>query len=96
LRLYNPDLRQWSLNVASSQAGVLSVPTMGEFKNGRGEFFDQETFNGRAILVRFVISDITPDSCHFEQAFSDDGGKTWEVNWIAIDTRAKNESDKPH
>jgi hypothetical protein len=96
LRLYNPDSRQWSLNVASSQAGVLSVPTIGEFKNGRGEFFDQETFNGRAILVRFVISDITPDSCHFEQAFSDDGGKTWEVNWIAIDTRAKNESDKPH
>jgi hypothetical protein len=96
LRLYNPDSHQWSLNVASSQAGVMNVPTIGDFKNGRGEFFDQETFNGRAVLVRFVISDITPDSCHFEQAFSDDGGKTWEVNWIATDTRAKNESDKPH
>ena len=95
-RLYNPDSHQWSLNVASSRAGVLSVPTIGEFKNGRGEFFDQETLNGRAILVRFLISDITPDSCHFEQAFSDDGGKTWEVNWIATDTRAKAESDKAH
>ena len=41
------------------------------------------------ILVRFVISAITPDSCRFEQAFSDDGGKTWEVNWIATDTRVK-------
>ena len=72
----------------------LSQPTIGEFKNGRGEFFDQETLNGRAIFVRFVISDITPNSCHFEQAFSDDGGKTWEVNWIATDTRVKGEPKK--
>jgi len=89
LRLYNPQAHQWSLNFASSSGGSLSQPTIGEFKNGRGEFFDQETLNGRAIFVRFVISDITPNSCHFEQAFSDDGGKTWEVNWIATDTRAK-------
>ena len=89
LRLYNPESRQWSLNFASSSGGSLSIPTIGEFKNGRGEFYDQETLNGRAILVRFVISDITPNSCRFEQAFSDDGGKTWEVNWIAVDTRVK-------
>jgi hypothetical protein len=87
LRLYNPESRQWSLNFASSGSGTLSTPAIGEFKNGRGEFFNQEMFNGRAILVRFVISDITPTSCRFEQAFSDDGGKTWEVNWIAVDTR---------
>ena len=68
---------------------------IGEFKNGRGAFYDQETLDGRAIYVRFVISDITPDSCRFEQAFSDDGGKTWEVNWIATDTRVKEEPDKP-
>ena len=87
LRLYNPQSRQWSLNFANANSGVMAQPTIGEFKNGRGEFYDQETFNGRAILVRFVISDITPNSCRFEQAFSDDGGKTWEVNWIATDTR---------
>jgi hypothetical protein len=89
LRLYNPESHQWSLNFASTRGGSLGQPTVGEFKDGRGEFFDQETFNDRAIFVRFVISDITPDSCHFEQAFSDDGGKTWEVNWIATDTRVK-------
>jgi hypothetical protein len=72
----------------------MTQPTMGEFKNGRGEFFDQEPFKGRAILVRFIVSDITPDSCRFEQSFSDNGGKTWEVNWIAIDERVKTESDK--
>jgi len=87
LRLYNPQSHQWSLNSANSNDGTLSVPTIGEFKNGRGEFYDQETFNGRIILVRNVWSDITPNSCRFEQAFSNDGGKTWEVNWIAVDTR---------
>jgi len=89
LRLYDPESRQWSLNVASSRGGGLGTPTVGEFRNGRGEFYDQEPLGGRAVLVRFVISDITPDSCQFEQAFSPDGGKTWEVNWIATDTRAK-------
>ena len=89
LRLYNPESHQWSLNFANSSSGTMSVPTIGEFKNGRGEFYDQESLNGRALLVRFVVSPITPDSCRFEQAFSDDGGKTWEVNWIATDTRVK-------
>jgi hypothetical protein len=89
LRLYNPQSRQWSLNFASVNGGVMTQPTIGEFKNGRGEFFSQETLNGRAVFVRFVISDITQNSCRFEQAFSDDGGKTWEVNWIATDTRVR-------
>jgi len=87
LRLYNPESRQWSLNFANSRAGTLGTPTVGAFENGRGEFFDQETFDGRAVLVRFVISDIMAGSCRFEQAFSADGGKTWEVDWIATDTR---------
>lgn len=90
LRLYNPEARQWSLNFSNSASGTLTPPVIGEFKNGRGEFYGQETLNGRAILVRFVISDITRDSCRFEQAFSDDGGKTWEVNWVATDTRVGN------
>lgn len=89
LRLYDPQARQWSLNTANAKSGTLSVPTIGEFKDGRGEFFDQESFNGRTILVRNVWSDITADSCRFEQSFSEDGGKTWEVNWIAVDTRVK-------
>jgi hypothetical protein len=93
LRLYNPESRQWSLNFANISGGTVGQPTIGEFKNGRGEFFDQEPFNGRTILVRNVFSDITPTSCRFEQAFSDDGGKTWEVNWIAMDTRVNDESD---
>lgn len=97
LRLYNPESRQWSLNFSNRRGGTLSPPSIGGFKNGRGEFYSQETLDGRAILVRFVISDIKADSCRFEQSYSADGGKTWEVNWIAVDTRIKDSriKDKP-
>jgi hypothetical protein len=91
LRLYDPVARQWSLNAANSRTGTFGTPTIGEFRNGRGEFYDQESFNDRTILVRNVWSDTTGDSIRFEQSFSDDGGKTWEVNWIAVDTRVKGE-----
>lgn len=87
LRLYNPEARQWTLNFANIADGILTQPMVGEFREGRGEFYAQDTFKGRAILVRFVITVLTADSCRFEQAFSADGGKTWEVNWIATDTR---------
>lgn len=87
LRLYNPDSRQWYLYWANSRAGTLGVPSVGEFRDGRGEFYSQDEFNGRTILVRQVYSDITPNSYHFEQAFSDDGGQTWEANWVASLTR---------
>ncbi len=87
LFLYNPQSHQWSQRFANSNEGVLGQPAIGEFKNGRGEFFDQEMFNGRAILVRAVWSDIRPNSHRFEQAFSSDGGRTWETNFIATLTR---------
>jgi hypothetical protein len=87
LFLYNPQSHQWSQGFVSSSDGVLNQPAIGEFKNGRGELFDQETYKGRAILVRVVWSDITPNAHHFEQSFSDDGGKTWEPNFVATLTR---------
>jgi len=88
LRLYNPQTRQWSLYWANSKAGTLGgPPNIGKFKDGRGEFFCQDTLDGRAIFSRYVWSRITPNSAHFEQSYSDDGGKTWEVNWITDQTR---------
>ena len=87
LRLYNPESRQWSLNFAGRRSGTLSPPVVGEFREGRGEFYGQETYDGRVILVRFVITEAGADTWRFEQAFSGDGGRTWEVNWIATDTR---------
>jgi hypothetical protein len=87
LRLYQPEARQWTIHFASSGSGTLSVPMTGEFHDGRGEFVDQESYDDRAILVRFTISATGPSSARSEQAFSSDGGKTWETNWITEYTR---------
>lgn len=89
LRLYNPQTRQWSLNFSNAKNGTLATPTIGAFVNGRGEFYDQELLDGRAILVRFFITPIDADTIRFEQSYSADGGRTWEANWIATDTRVK-------
>ena len=91
LRLYNPQSKQWNLLFAHSDGGVLTTPALvGEFKDGRGVFYDQEpSYQGRAILVRFTFLSLNADSSRDEQAFSADGGKTWEVNWINTQTRKK-------
>ena len=83
LRLYNPTSRQWSIYLVDVDNGTLGLPpVVGNFTGNRGEFFDQEDFKGRAILVRYVWLNISPNSARMEQSFSPDGGKTWEVNWI--------------
>jgi hypothetical protein len=87
LRLYEPQSRQWTLNFFNIADGRLTAPMIGGFRDGRGVFYAQDTFNGRSIFTRFVISKVTANSYRFEQAFSSDGGQTWEVNWIATDTR---------
>jgi hypothetical protein len=84
LRLYNPQTHEWKIYWANSGDGNLGTPPMtGQFKDGRGEFHDQESFNGASIDVRFIFSGISSGSFRLEQAFSADGGKTWEANWIA-------------
>jgi hypothetical protein len=87
LRLYEPESRQWTLNFFNVLDGKLTPPVIGGFRDGRGEFYGQDTYKGRAILVRFVITPVDAKTLRFEQAFSADGGKTWEANWIATDTR---------
>lgn len=91
LRLYNPQSHQWNLTFATSKVGVLGTPaTIGDVKNEHGEFYDQEMYNGRAIWVRFMVYPISADSMRSEQAFSDDGGKTWETNWVNKYSRLSN------
>jgi hypothetical protein len=89
LRVYNPGSGQWSINFATPGVGTLgTVPGVGEFHNGRADFYDQEAINGRAVLVRFSIWEVTAGEARSEQAFSADGGKSWEVNWITRYIRA--------
>jgi hypothetical protein len=98
LRVYNPQTHQWSIYWASSSdpdLGTPMTPMIGQFNaDGTGEFYDQELWKGRSVIVRFIWSRITPTSAHFEQAFSADGGKTWEVNWITDQTRVQDGGEK--
>jgi hypothetical protein len=88
LRLFNPITGEWSIYWAASTGnGRLDVPMVGRFEGTRGEFFSQEVFEGRHIFNRFIWTVETPDSCRWEQAYSADGGKTWETNWIMEFTR---------
>lgn len=87
LRLYDPETGQWSIYWGTSQSMVLDKPMIGGFRDGRGEFYDQEFHQGRAVFARFIWSHDTPDSCRWEQALSADGGRTWETNWIMEFTR---------
>ena len=83
LRLYNPETHQWSIYLAYAATGKLPMPpTVGSFKDGRGEFYDAEDFDGRAIIVRYVWTQPTPTTARLEQSFSPDWGRSWEVNWI--------------
>jgi hypothetical protein len=82
LRLFNPESKEWSIHWSTNLTGTLDVPIVGGFKDGRGEFYSQEVFENRHIYNCFIWSKITADSCQWEQAFSTDGGKTWETNWI--------------
>jgi hypothetical protein len=83
LRLYNPSTRQWSIYLVDLDNGTLdSPPVVGAFTGKHGEFFHQENFKARTILVRYEWFDISPHSAKMQQSFSPDGGNTWEVNWI--------------
>ena len=96
LRSYNPKTHEWKLYWANSKDGNVVVPQIGKFKDGQGEFYGMDTLNDKSILIRFIWWKTNTDIPHFEQAFSDDGGKTWEVNWITDQTRVSDTSEKTH
>lgn len=87
VRLFNVETRQWSIYWIPNNNIALDTPVVGSFSNGVGIFDSHELFEGKPIIVRFTWSDITPTSTRWQQAFSPDDGKTWEVNWIMTSTR---------
>ena len=88
LRLYNPQTHQWSIYLVDVNNGVMDgPPQVGQFSDGRGEFYAQDLWKGRAVYIRYQWMNLSPKSARMEQAFSADGGKSWEVNWICELTR---------
>jgi hypothetical protein len=96
VRTYDPQTHQWRLNWANVKNGIFDPPQIGRFQNGRGEFFAQDTLNGKSIFVKFEWTRLNTDTPHFEQSYSDNGGKTWEVNWITDQTRLPEKSADSH
>ena len=82
VRLFDVKSKEWSIYWAAGASAILDVPVIGKFKDGVGEFYSHEVFAGQYIFCRFTWSKITPNSAQWEQAFSIDGGKTWETNWM--------------
>jgi len=81
LRLFDLEEKVWRIHWADTRRGRLDPPLTGTFVDGVGTFFGDDTFSGRAIRLRFIWRDLGPSEASWEQAFSDDGGRTWETNW---------------
>jgi hypothetical protein len=88
LRAYDPATKQWAIWwLDGRQPHALDAPMIGRFEDGIGTFFADDTFRGQSIRVRFLWSNITPTTARWEQAFSPDGGRSWETNWEMDFTR---------
>jgi hypothetical protein len=99
LRLFDPQSQQWTIYFAGHAQGVLvgllqgvlTSPLIGGFTAGRGAFYGHEFIDGpsggKHLYTRYLWSDITPTTYRWEQAFSADGGASWETNWIQDHSR---------
>jgi hypothetical protein len=92
IRTYNPASHQWAINGANSSDGTLRTPMYGQFAGGVGTFFAREIVNGRTVTVRWVYSNITAASYHFEESYSGDGGRTWEPDFVEKVTRTSTDA----
>ena len=82
VRSYDPRTRQWSIWWLDARApGRMDVPVVGAFENGIGTFHADDQLDGVPIRIRFLWITTNPDRPRWEQAFSADGGVTWETNW---------------
>lgn len=80
-RLFDPKTQRWSIYWIDARNPTIDPPVHGGFEDGVGTFYGEDVFEGRPIRVRFLWSDVTPTSARWSQAFSEDGGETWETNW---------------
>jgi hypothetical protein len=88
LRLFNPATGEWSLYWTDTvNPGVLLPPMVGRFNGDVGEFLGDEFVEGKRVLCRIYWTRTNPASPRWEQAFSDDDGRTWETNWVMTFTR---------
>ncbi|MFC7024046.1 hypothetical protein ACFQHV_12925 [Promicromonospora thailandica] len=93
LRLYEPQADRWSLTFVNVRDGLLTPSVHGGFHDSLhrrvGVFYGDDVLGDRPIKVRFLVTRVSRDEARFEQAFSADGGATWETNWVVVDRRVR-------
>jgi hypothetical protein len=89
LRLFDQRTKLWSIHWADTSGARLDPPLTGSFENGTGIFFGDDQHDGRPVRIRFIWRDLGPDRATWEQAFSEDGERTWETNWTMEFTRCR-------
>lgn len=87
MRTFDQESKEWSIHWVDSRTGRMDPPMIGRFDGGVGTFYGDDTHQDTPVRVRFIWSEITPASARWAQAFSVDGGRTWETNWVMDFTR---------
>jgi hypothetical protein len=89
LRTYDPRSETWRIYWFDGRhPAAIDPPMVGRFENGLGTFYAEHMFEGKPVRVRFLWSRPSEQTCRWEQAFSADGGRSWETNWIMDFSRA--------
>ncbi|HSV55225.1 MAG TPA: hypothetical protein VLJ57_24080 [Burkholderiaceae bacterium] len=89
LHLYDLAARCWKAYWVSARDGLLQAPVTGGFDNGTGMLEGTDSFQGRPVRVRYTWSGVHTPTPRWEQAYSADGGRSWEVNWVMDYGRAE-------
>lgn len=88
IRAFDPESGKWSIWWLDGRNPTrIDPPVLGRFHGDTGTFFGRDTFKGRPIVVRFQWNEVHGQRPWWEQAFSMDEGKSWEVNWRNYFTR---------
>lgn len=87
VRIFDPHQGRWAIHWMDNVRGALYPPMFGRFEGGTGEFFGDDEQDGTPVRARFIWSGMTPTTAEWQQAFSADGGATWETNWTMSFTR---------
>jgi hypothetical protein len=88
VRAFDASTRQWAIWwLDARHPHRIDAPVVGSFEGGVGTFYADDTFDGRPIVVRYRWTDTLTTAPRWDQAFSPDGGKTWETNWRMVFAR---------
>lgn len=81
VRIFDPHQGRWAIHWMDNVRCALYPPMFGRFEGRVGEFFGDDEQDGVPVQIRFRWSGIIATSAAWEQAFSADGGASWETNW---------------